>query len=387
MASSGRGARLDTKASPVTISDAAKVGGKGQGVHAPSVDALEALTVAIAAGSLTVRHLAALYLSERRYRVQQGTLSADGFTNRARYVELFADFCGQKPVHQIGNEDLIRFLALHPEWPSPHTKSDVTGAIVGLFKWCYERGYVTGERRLTKPRGMWLPPQPRKAISPEQYRAILQLCRQSNGVQLSGRRKRPSASAFRLALMFLWETGARTKEMRTAQWDELDWQNGLIVTERHKGFAKTGLPRIIPLTNRALRLIRLIAKHRLNAGLKLEGVIFRGGRGRAWTKGTFGDQFRAYADAAGVPPKVTAYSIRHGVCVRGIEANKSERQIADLLGQASTRYVAWYGRTTRTNTTYLRQIAEEISKPPRKMAPSIEKPVNMNRNVRLFGNQ
>lgn len=328
--------------------------------------------MAVANGTLTVRHLAALYLSEHRYRVQQGTLSADGYTTRSRYVDLFADFCGPKLPAQVGNEDLIRYLALHPEWASPHTKSDVCGAVVSLFKWAHERQYLPGDRRVNKPRGMWLPPQPRKAITPEQYRAILLLARQCNGVNMSGRRKRPSSPAFRVALMFLWESGARTKEMRTVQWDELDLEAGLIVTERHKAFAKTGLPRIIPLTRRAIRLIRLIAIHRLSRGLKLEGVIFRGGRGKAWDKGTYGKQFRAYAKLAGVTKKITAYCLRHGVCVKGIEAGKTERQIADLLGQATTKYIAWYGRTTRTNTAYLRQIAEDISKPPRRMAPSIE---------------
>jgi len=180
-------------------------------------------------------------------------------------------------------------------------------------------------------------------------RAIMRLARHCRGVDVSGRRKRPSSGAFRLALHFLWESGCRTKEMRDVAWGDVDLERGLIVMEKHKTFAKTGLPRLIPITRNIRRLLHVAASWQLRRGTQLTGPVFRGGRGKQWDKGTYGDQFRAYADMAGVRPNVTAYCLRHGFTVRGLEAGIGERQLADVLGHASTRYVSYYGLTTRTN--------------------------------------
>lgn len=317
---------------------------------------------------ITVRQLFTLYHAEQDARVKSGALAADSTLTRRRYAEMFVAAHGDRPAKDCTNGDLVTFLADHPEWASSHTKSDVCGGVVSAFRWATERRYLEA-CPMTKPRGFWLPPRPRKAITPAEYKAVQRFARLCNGVNLSGRRKRPSSSAFRLALHFLWASGCRTKEMRTVQWSDVDLDHGVIVMETHKTFAKTGMPRIIPITRNINRLLHVAAAMQLRRG-QLTGPVFRSGRGHRWGKSTYGKMFRAYATMAGIRPGITSYCCRHGFTVRGLEAGIGERQLADVLGHASTRYVSYYGHTTRRNADYLRNIAEQIAKAGRKAPPN-----------------
>jgi integrase len=57
---------------------------------------------------------------------------------------------------------------------------------------------------------------------------------------------------------------------------------------------------------------------------------------------------------------VTPYSLRHGFCIRSLDAGLGERQIADLMGHASTKYVSWYGRTAGRRIEYLADLLDRL---------------------------
>jgi integrase/recombinase XerD len=117
------------------------------------------------------------------------------------------------------------------------------------------------------------------------------------------------------------------------------------------------------LTTKILRLLRLI--HR-RAGRPAEGPIFTNGRGRPWTVGGFACRFRRLVRAAGITRHISPYSLRHAFTVAGLEAGVGERQLADVLGHSTSKYIAWYGRGVRARSGYLRGIADQVRGRPAK---------------------
>lgn len=309
--------------------------------------------------TVTVADVVKIFLEEKTLRLRSGAYSQERYNKTEFYLESFCCQVGKLTIADCRNHDITRWLLVHEEWISPHTKNDAVGAVIGCFRWAESERHID-RNPYRRPRGLWDTPRPREAIEPDEVRKILNLAREHSGKR--GKRKNPSSKAFRNAVWFLWETGCRTCEMRELLWDEIDWGAGVARLTKHKT-DRTGEDRVIPLTDRALRLLRWLAKGRSRSrrGNKggLEGVVFPNGRGRPWTRRTFGRMFRKYADKAGVRSCVSAYCLRHGFCVGALDNGLGERQIADIMGQASTKYVSWYGRSTRKKADYLRKMAEK----------------------------
>jgi integrase len=144
--------------------------------------------------------------------------------------------------------------------------------------------------------------------------------------------------------------------MRALTWDALDWTKGFATLTMHKTAKATGESRLIALSPGVLRLLGWLFRWR---GRPV-GIVFTNGRGGAWQPCSFASYFRKVAKFAGVRLKLSPYSLRHGFTVIGLENNVGDRQLADLLGQASTRYVAWYGRSTRRRGDYLRGVLDQV---------------------------
>ncbi len=145
--------------------------------------------------------------------------------------------------------------------------------------------------------------------------------------------------------------------MRLLRWEQTNLDKGVAVLWEHKGDA-TGEPRIIALPRKVVRYLSALKK-RLNPAPT--DLIFPNGRGRVWTNSTFGRQFRRYAQHLEMKTGISAYSLRHGFCVRCLETtHMGERQIADLMGQASTKYVSWYGKSSRRRFDYLVKLINEL---------------------------
>jgi integrase len=299
--------------------------------------------------SLTVAECVRLYLGTKDLQHKSGTYSAKRLEKTKFYLASFTELYGTQTVEQCRNLDLARWLSDHPEWASPHTLTDAAGSVVGAFRWAKDESYIH-DNPYHRPK---IPtPRPRNAIDPGEVRGILSAARACNGKR--GKRRNPSCRAFRLALWFLWESGARTCEMRELEWSFVDWDRGVAVFTHHKT-DRTGVDRIIPLTDRALRLLRWLKRR---ATMK-QRFVFANGRGRQWTAGTFAKQFGKYRKLAQVRDGVSPYSTRHGFTVEALENGVGEQQLAGILGQATTRLISWYGRGARTKTDYLRANAEQ----------------------------
>jgi len=301
--------------------------------------------------ALTVRQVIAAYLDQKALDHLAGAFSLKALESARHYLGRFAKDFGDLPVSQCHKNDLTHWLLKHPEWESTFTRHDAVGRVVTCFYWAEdELGIVSRYRR---PKFVGAPLRPRPAIEPAEYRAMQRYARRARNT----RRMLRTRNVFRAALSFLWRTGARPCEMRTAQWTELDWRREIIVT-KNKTEKATGKDRMIPVGS-VMHLLRWLYRRKKPG----QTHIFTNTLGKPWTADRFAKEFRRYANLAGVRQKVSAYCLRHGMCVRLLEKGEGERQIADVLGHESTRYVSWYGRTTRTMADYLNDVIRRKKRP------------------------
>lgn len=319
-----------------------------------------------AKSELTVGEVITEYLVNRVAQFRAGLITKGAVAHAHLYCCRFSEEFGHLQLSQCRRGDLKRWLCNHPEWRSPHTKQDAAGTVVTAFRWAADDGLIA-VCPYSRPRDLPVP-QPRKPITHEEVRRIL--------ASAHGYGHRPTRKRFRLAVWFLWETGCRTCEMRGLRWEWFDAARGCFEFPS-KSTGKTGRNRLIALTRRALRFVRwlrfqaTVAKA-VAAGLPAAGMradktlvanpptgnVFLNGRGRPWGKDTFGKLFRRHANAAGVRKEISAYCMRHGFCCELLEAGQGERQIADLMGHSSTKYISWYGRGVKAKVDYLRDVGE-----------------------------
>jgi hypothetical protein len=58
--------------------------------------------------------------------------------NTVRYLNIFAKDFGTLPADRLRPSHLVRFLACHPTWKSPHTQITAVGTVVTCFRWAWE---------------------------------------------------------------------------------------------------------------------------------------------------------------------------------------------------------------------------------------------------------
>lgn len=312
----------------------------------------------IPSANLSVGQVVAAYLDARTLSCKAGLITKQSLKKAEFYLRAFVGHYGPQTLAECRRGDVKRFLLLHPEYKSAHTKADASGQVVTCFRWAEEDGLID-RCPYTRPRDLPAP-QPRTPITAEEVRRILASAK-DHGHRLT-------RSRFRLALWFLWETGCRTCELYKLDWSMWDGERGCFTLDS-KTTGKTGRKRILALPRRAWRLIGRMAfartadadaqpMHALIAK-DAQGCVFLNGRNRPWNKDTFGKLFRRHANAAGVRLEVSAYCLRHGFTCEALEGGTGERQLADYLGHASTKYVAWYGRGVRAKVDYLRAAGEK----------------------------
>jgi integrase len=304
---------------------------------------------------VTIRTLVLDYLQMRAIDCRAGHIGAELFQCLNRVLGDFAAAYGSEPADTIRASHVRAWVLGHLKWRAAATQEQAVRCVKGLFAWADEDDRIPKDRvRRMKP--FWGTPRPRDPMKPNEYATVMRFARSVSG---RGTRKR-SASRFRTALFFLHETGARTCEMRRADWSQLDWSTGMLVQPESKTSRKTGRKRQIPLGAVLVRLLRRI--HRA-AGYPGEGIIFVNGRGRPWDKLSFSKLFKKFAKMAGVYRRgLSPYCLRHSYCVAGLEAGLSTRAVADVLGHTTCRFVDWYGASTRGNATYLVNVADELRK-------------------------
>jgi integrase len=313
---------------------------------------LELRTLGDPGSGPTVRQITAKYLKLRAAEHAAGRIGESLLNRLHRRLGEFCQVHGDRAAATIKPADLTTFILGRTNWKSDHTRQHAARAVLSLFIWA-EAEDLIARNGLRRFKACWNTLQPRGAILPGEFRAILDAARLCDGRH---GRACPSRHAFRVAFWFLAETACRTCEMREMLWDEVDWQAGLIRLDRHKTRRSSGRARLIPLTTWALRLLRLLYRHRQEG----QTHVFVTSRGGPWTCRNFDAIAERFRVAAGVDDSRTPYTLRHGWTVAGLQAGAGQRQLADVLGQVSTRLIEWYGRDAQQNAEYLRATTEAV---------------------------
>ena len=338
-----------------------------QTTEVPMSVAVQFPSCAQGSAEVSVSEVIRLYLEHVELRFKLGAYSKSARLRVVRYLADFSGAFGAQPVSKCRSADLTRWLIDRPTWKSDSTKSDALTSVLVCFKWATRERYIPF-MPYVRPSGIPIKPRPRQAFTPVEFVRFMQQARNRPGL-----RKRPSSTALRCACSFLWRTGARTCEMRTALYRDLDRQKGVLQCRHHKTENVSGEDRIIGLDDRTLRLVKWLERTRKPNGRAChceraekdphqQGEhVFPNGRRGPWTKDTFARLFRTFADRAGIDKRKSAYCLRHGFCVQCIRAGISERAIADQMGHAGTKHIAWYGRQSKQQADHLREVVRRAN--------------------------
>ena len=301
---------------------------------------------------LTVLELARQFLDFKALECKAGLICPSLLSRLRRHLDDFTRTYGALTPETVRGTDVTRWILAHDGWVADSYRQNAARSVQGAFVWATDEGLLT-RNPIRKIKPCWGVLQPRGAILPGEFRAILDTARSCDGRR---RRACPGRRAFRVAFWFLWQTGCRTCEMREALWADVDWQAGLIRLDRHKTRRTSGRARLIPLTAAAIRLLRLLFR-RQRPG---QTHVFVTSRGGPWTCRNFDDMAKQFRELAAVRDSCTPYTLRHAWTVAGLEAGEGSRQLADVLGQANTRLIDWYGADAKAKADYLRAIAARV---------------------------
>lgn len=300
-----------------------------------------------AAGALRVADVIERYL-----KLHRANYSERAFTERKRYLQLFAEAHGWRKVN---DRDCLpihaeEWLAEHPEWASDWTKGQIISIIMRPFNWAAKKRLIPANpfRGVEKTQG-----EPRRPMTDAEFAAILRHAtvwkkrQRAEGRYPSGRkvcpsdrkkRARPSSAArFRQVLVFLRFTGCRPGEAARLEWRDIDLTNRVIVLRKHKTAKKTKKPRVIPLHPVVLKL--LIFLRRLNQPGEHVFLTFRK---TPWHRVSLAQRLRRSRAAAGVPDDAKLYGLRHRFGTTAILRGVDLKTLSELMGHTTTRMTEHY---------------------------------------------
>ena len=223
---------------------------------------------------------------------------------------------GQKPLGEVTTEDIL--LILKPIW---QTKTETATRLRGRVEKVLAAATIKGHRTGVNP-AQWrghldcLLPQPKK-LQKVKHHPALPFEELPNFIeQLQGRR---SISA--LALEFCILTTSRTSEVLLAKWSEVGEAVWKIPAER----MKAGKEHIVPLSERALQILKLAKQHDLESeyifsngqrplsNMSLLTLLKRMGFGHITTHG-FRSTFRDWvSEVTDFSPEVAEMCLAHTI--------------------------------------------------------------------------
>ena len=246
---------------------------------------------------------------------------------------------GAKPVDRITSMDVMTVLL--PIWNTKReTARRVRQRIGAVCKWAIAEGH-----RIDNPAGDAIAAAlPRNGNHRQHFKAL-----PYSAVGDAVNRIRASAAypTTKLAFEFLVLTAARSGEVRSAQWDEIDLDAATWTVPGER--MKADRPHVVPLSGRALDVLREAREHSDGGGLifpSLRGKVMSDmtisklvkGRGIEAVPHGFRSSFRQWAaECTNVPREVCEEALAH------VNPNKVEAayQRSDLLGKRRELMESW----------------------------------------------
>jgi integrase len=263
------------------------------------------------------------------------------------YLHFLSDFCGY--VKKLKVVDLKPFNVTKwmqtKSW-GPTSQNRVIGGIKRVLNWALGEGLVGDNplKLMKKPTSK----RRERYLTAAERRQILAAAKGQD---------------FRMFLFAMSQSGARPGEIRLVTANDLNFEQGAWILEKHKTAKKTGKPRIIYMTPPLRRLCeRLVAK-------SPTGPIFRNSRNQPWTKNAIQLRFRQLRKKLGLDPGVVAYCYRHAYITDALERGVSDATVAALVGHESTDMIHRHYSHLSEKRSFLSNAATQIMKPLPKERP------------------
>ena len=135
----------------------------------------------------------------------------------------------------------------------------------------------------------------------------------------------------KLVLTFLYYAGLRLSEVINVQWNDLDFERGLIHLKKTKGERE----RIIFLHEKIREMLKWNE-------IQQNGLVFISERGNKYNKRTIEMIVKHAAKKVGINKKVTPHTLRHSFATHLLEAGADIRYIQQLLGHKNLQTTQIY---------------------------------------------
>ena len=287
----------------------------------------------------TVREVVQAYLINRARDVERGLLAPRTLRDYRWVLEHFCEAFGSWRIHALKPAHVVQWIDSHSAWKSNARVGGVVRAIKACFSW-WSRLYgephpLSGLRAPTA--------DPRRPLRPDEFDAIMDVCR---------------CPYTKGALLFMWLTGCRPKELCDMRRSDLDEVGGvyLVCLRQHKTRRRTKKLRVIVLGQKTKAVVDRV----LALEPRARTHIFCGPSGRPWKRDNLSRRFAHLRLLAGVPPDVTLYSIRHAAALRAYRAGVDGQALADYLGTSPLVLDRYYLSQSREIIIRLAAVAEVL---------------------------
>lgn len=264
--------------------------------------------------------------------------------------ERFARDHASRKVVELRPYDLQKWIAGHPPWKSRDTKAKVCATVQALLNWATRSGLITKNPVVGyKVTGG----NHRRPMTPREFRLLWGASRhgKKNGLWVSSRRR------YRETLLMMKLTGARPAEIREMTWPDIDLHRGVIVLRQHKTAGKTNEPRVIPLTDRLIRLLTSIGQRDGTVG-----AVFLTVHGRPWHRNSLALKTMRLRRALGLPEDLSPYTLRHRFGTQGVIKGLDLKTLATVMGHSRVTTLEHYVHIAG-DFDHLRSAAERVNSP------------------------
>jgi integrase len=262
-------------------------------------------------------------------------LAVETYQSRKRYLQWFAETHGFRLVRDCLPIHLTQWIDANPQWCSDWTRATIVKTVQRAFNWAARQRVIAANPfvGVTQRAG-----EPRRPMTDEEFRRVLRATvrRLPAGHKRRNPRKRPTAGTrFRQVLYFLRYTGARPGEMAALTWDDIDFDQNVIVLQQHKTrrLQRTPRPRVIQMVPEVAKLLRRIKRQE-----RVEHAnVFVNSQGLPWKRASLGLRLRRLRTEAGVPKDATLYGIRHQFGTQAVIRGVDLKTLAELMGHRTTQ--------------------------------------------------
>jgi integrase len=265
---------------------------------------------------VTLKEAADRFLADAGQRLKPTTMN---WYHQA--VGRLANGLGGLPIGTINHTGIIEWVSAQ-EWGDT-SRAHALSILSVFFRWVIAEGFATTNpvSRIRKPRARSRGED--AIITPQVHKRLLA----------------KASPTLKPLLILLHETGARPSEIARLTASDIDFANGFAKLQDHKTAGKTGKPRLIMLSEKALVIVRRLAKSYPH------GPLVRNQLGIPWGKDCICLAFRRLAKRAGV--RATAYGYRHTFATDALAKGIPDAHVAALLGHSSTAMLhKHYGHLT-----------------------------------------